>query len=108
MIIFREITPWHGVRAGIIMFSCFVVAYYQMQIFGNNILRAGGSVCEIVSSLQMNPQAYNLQPFKNIFLHLLPYCLQHSGNILDHFENVCRSSHTMCKYSEIEFSWIAL
>lgn len=102
MMILMEITPWQCQNWGYYVLIFFVVAYYQMQVFGNSILRAGGSVCEIVSSLQMNLQAHNLQLFKNIFLHLLPYCLQHSGNILDRFENVCRSSHTMCMYSEIE------
>lgn len=63
MIIVMEITPWHSVRAGIIMFSCFAVAYYQTQIFGNNTFRAERNVCEIVSALQMSLQACLLEHF---------------------------------------------
>lgn len=45
------------------MFSCFAVAYYQTQIFGNSVFRAGGNVCKVVSALQMNLQARLLKHF---------------------------------------------
>lgn len=99
MIIVMEVTPWHSVRAGITMFSCFAVTYHETQIFANNIFRAGGNVCEIVSALQMNLQACFFKPF----LYLLPYYLQYNGNILDRFGNVCRGSYTNCIYSETEW-----
>lgn len=68
MIIVMEITPWHSVRAGITMFSCFAVTYHETQIFANNILRAGGNVCKLCQHCKWT--------YKHVFSNLFcTFCL---------------------------------
>lgn len=75
---------------------CFPDAFNLSQIFGNSIFEAGENVSEIVLTLQMALQAC---PLKFSF-HFVLYCLQYSGNILDHFRNTCSGLYANCVFRD--------
>lgn len=92
-----EITPWHSVTAGIIMFHILLLLITRLESLAT-VLPGLDEKCVKLSVLQMNLQESLLKHF----LYLLPYCLQYSDNILDCFGHVHSGSHTNTDWV---FSW---